>query len=161
MKKFGKHYFVKEPKAETDNITVDDCKNVIDWIYKFGYEPTVDLDEHRIEQIGKYKNVPYLLDTRAAVPQPDNFSKFIYEFCSIARRVCIANHIDPLNFAIKHVDEPPRKNLGFYEGIMQAFEVLNTNVKYGQMNKIQVYGLKYYVIVESIIQKIRGIFNKK
>ncbi len=157
VEKVGEHYFVIEPIAELENITVDDCKDVIQRIYASGYEPSQDLDKYKTRQVGRYNGKMYLLDTRAAVPQPDKFSQFIYDFCSSNKRVFMCNVSD--DSKIEHIDESPRKNLKFIEGIKEAFDVVNTNIKYGTNSKIEGFGLKYYIIIESVIQKIKGIWD--
>ena len=161
VKKSGEHFFVVEPKAEQDGVTTEDCKDVIKRIYKAGYEPSRDLDEYKIRQVGRYNGKTYLLDTRAALPQPDRFSKFIYRFCNSINRVLIAEKVDPTNFEIKHIDESPRKNLRFAEGIKEVYEVIDKNVKHGCMGKLESYIIKYGVLVESVIQKFIGLFDKK
>ena len=161
VKKSGEHFFVIEPKAEQEGITIEDCKDVIGRIYKAGYEPSGDLDEYKIRQVGRYNGKTYLLDTRAALPQPDRFSKFIYRFCDSTNRVLIAEKVDPTNFEMKHIDENPRKNLGFVEGIKEVYEVIDKNVKHGCMGKLESYIIKYGVLVESVIQKFIGLFDKK
>lgn len=161
VEKSGEHFFVIEPKAEQEGITIDDCKDVIKRIYKAGYEPSSDLDEYKIRQVGRYNGKMYLLDTRAALPQPDRFSKFIYRFCNSTNRVLIVEKVDPTNFEMKHIDESPRKNLGFVEGIKEAFDVIDTNVKHGCMSKLESFIIKYGVLVESVIQKFIGILDKK
>lgn len=161
VEKSGEHFFVIEPKAEQEGITIDDCKDVIKRIYKAGYEPSSDLDEYKIRQVGRYNGKMYLLDTRAALPQPDRFSKFIYRFCNSTNRVLIVEKVDPTNFEMKHIDESPRKNLGFVEGIKEAFDVIDTNVKRGCMGKLESFIIKYGVLVESVIQKFIGILDKK
>ena len=161
VKKSGEHFFVIEPKAEQDGVTTEDCKDVIKRIYKAGYEPSRDLDEYKIRQVGRYNGKVYLLDTRAALPQPDRFSKFVYRFCNSTNRVLIADKVDPTNFEVKHIDETPRKNLGYVEGIKKAFDVIDTNVKHGCGNKFESFIIKYGLLVESVIQKFIGLFDKK
>jgi hypothetical protein len=161
VEKSGEHFFVIEPKAEQEGITIEDCKDVIKRIYKAGYEPSSDLDEYKIRQVGRYNGKMYLLDTRAALPQPDRFSKFIYRFCNSINRVLIAEKVDPTNFEVKHIDETPRKNLGYVEGIKKAFDVIDTNVKHGCGNKFESFIIKYGLLVESVIQKFIGLFDKK
>lgn len=161
VEKSGEHFFVIEPKAEQEGITIEDCKDVIKRIYKAGYEPSSDLDEYKIRQVGRYNGKMYLLDTRAALPQPDRFSKFIYRFCDSINRVLIVEKVDPTNFEMKHIDESPRKNFGFAEGIKEAFDVIDTNVKHGCMGKFESYIIKYGVLVESAIQKFISLFDKK
>ncbi len=132
VEKFGKTYFVKEAKADTKNVTQKDCKAVIAQLYKEGFEPSIDLDQYKLRQIGIYKGKSYLLDTRAALPQPDKFSRYVYNFCNINKRVFFPNKVSDLDFSIKHVDETPRANLTFRQGIAKMWEVAKTNLKYGK-----------------------------
>lgn len=163
VEKIGDYYFVIEPKASTKSVTKEDCKDVIKRIYQSGYEPSVDLGEYTLRQVGIYDGKPYLLDTRAAVPQPNRFSKFIYDFCSSYQRVFRVKVVDinKIEAGFGHVDESPRENLQFWTGVKKAFEVIDENVKHGFAEKPEGIGLKYYILIESVIQKIKGIFDKK
>ena len=153
VENFGKTFFVKEVKADTTNITIYDCESVIKNIYKEGFEPSKDLDKYRTWQIGKYNNKPYLLDTRAALPRPNMFSKYIYKCCKDYQRVFHLKSLTAENIVrdeaerakrvkkeglkVLHMDETPRKNLDFIEGINLVNNVVKENIKYEQWNKFQ------------------------
>lgn len=132
VKKFGQTYFVREPKAETKGITPKDCEDVIRRIYEAGYEPSADLYPYATRQIGIYNGKPYLLDTRCAVPQPNRFSKFVYDFCHVNCRVLIAHKVDPYDFSFQHIDETPRPNLSLKKGLAKIFNMMKLNMKYGK-----------------------------
>lgn len=157
VEKVGEHYFVIEPQAKTKGVTNEDCKDVIKRIYKAGYEPSIDLGEHTLRQVGIFEGKPYLLDTRAALPQPNKFSKFIYDFCDSNQRVFRPKLIDinDISAGCGHVDETPRKNLGFIEGIKKAFGIIKENMEHGYIDAFEESELKFYVIVKSIIQKLK------
>lgn len=95
-----------------------------------GCEPSRDFNEHRLQQVGIYNGKPYLLDTRCAVPQPNRFSRFVYDFCSINKRVYFANTVD--EFCFEHIDETPRPNLSFRKGLAKMWTVMKDNMKAGR-----------------------------
>lgn len=130
VEKFGKTYFVREPKADIENVTSDDCRDVIRRLFMSGCEPSRDFDEHRLQQVGIYNGKPYLLDTRCAVPQPNRFSRFVYDFCTINRKVYFANAPD--EFCFEHIDETPRPNLSFRKGLAKMRTVIRDNMKAGK-----------------------------
>ena len=170
VEKFGQTYFVKEVKADTRNITIDDCKSVINRIYKEGFEPSKDLDEYRTWQIGKYSNKPYLLDTRAAVPRPNQFSEYIYNCCNDYKRVFhlkswtaediikdeqeTAELVKKEGLKALHMDETPRKNLEFIEGISLVNQIVKENIKYKQWNKFQSSLIMFDTIINGFIYKL-------
>lgn len=128
VEKFGRTYFVKEAKADIKNVTENDCIDVINRIYNAGLETSRDFSQYRTEQVGIYNGKPYLIDTRCAVPQPDRFSRFVYDFCSINKRVYFSNNMD--EFCFEHIDETPRPNLSFKKGLAKMWEIIKTNIKY-------------------------------
>jgi len=135
VEKFGDHYFVVEAKADTSDVTKADCLDVIKRVYQGGCEPSRDLNVHTLRQVGKLDGKAYLLDTRAAMPQPDEFSSFIYNFCSEHRCVYHDQLLNADSWGVEsfrdiHVDETPRKNLSFIQGCAMAQEVIKDNVKY-------------------------------
>lgn len=130
VEKFGKTYFVREPKADVKSVTREDCRDVIRRLFTAGFEPSRDFDEHRLQQVGIYSGKPYLLDTRCAVPQPNRFSRFVYDFCSINKRVYFANTVD--EFCFEHIDETPRPNLSFRKGLAKMWTVIRDNMKAGK-----------------------------
>lgn len=132
VEKFGKAYFVKEPKADTKSVTTEDCQDVIKRLYKAGCEPSADFDDYRLKQVGIYKGKPYLLDTRCAMPQPNRFSKFVYDFCRVNTRVFFLHKIDPCDFSIQHIDETPRPNLSLRKGVAKIFNMMKLNMKHGK-----------------------------
>jgi len=139
VEKFGQTYFVREAKADTKKVTQQDCINVIRRLYETGYEPSADLDQYKLRQVGIYKGKPYLLDTSAAVPQPDRFLRFVYDFCTINNRVLISRKVDPLDFSFAHIDETPRPNFSFKRGLAKMWNMMKTNMKYGK----KPFSLKY------------------
>ena len=144
--KVNKTYIVQQPKAETDNLGVEDCRDVIARIKKAGFELSRDMDEYKTRQIGRYNGKNYLLDSRCAVPCPNRFSRFVYDFCQNHRRVFMLR--DMSNSALDsyeremfrlaktygpqvlHVGEAPRKNLSLSEGISMIIELMKENMKY-------------------------------
>lgn len=168
VEKFGETFFVKEPRAEIKNITIDDCKDVIRRIYEANLEPSRDFNMYRTRQIGKINGKAYLLDTRCAVPQPDMFSKFIYNFCSNNKRVFISNYVD-FETEMKeneeilrkygrkgfHIDETPRANLTLRQGLKESFKVIRENCKYKCWSWDYAIGAAEYVIMKGIIEKIK------
>lgn len=175
VKKFGETYFVKEAKADTQNITIEDCNNVIKRIHQEGFEPSNDLDKYRTWQIGKYKDIPYLLDTRAAIPKPDSFSRFIYDCCNSYRRVYHAKSMDAEailkeeketaelvkkeGLKVLHMDETPRANLSFKEGIKKVRAIAQENIKFNQWNKIQGSLIILDTVIRGFAYKIMGKFK--
>ena len=147
VEKVGKTYFVREAKADTKNVGINDCFNVLRRIRKSGLEPSMDLDVYKTEQIGKYQGRAYLLDTRCAVPRPNRFSRFVYDFKrfnmrvyraisfsaeAIAKREVIeAKRLKSFGPQFLHVDESPRPNLSFKRGVAVMQGVMNRNRKYG------------------------------
>lgn len=132
VENFGKTYFVREAKADTKSVTRQDCADVIRRLYEAKCEPSRDLDEYKLRQVGIFNGRAYLLDTRCAVPQPDWFSRFVYDFCVINKRVFISREVDPLDFSFKHIDETPRANLSLKKGLAKMWEVMKTNMKSGK-----------------------------
>lgn len=146
VKKINKTYIVQEAKAETDNLSIDDCKDVISRIKKAGFELSSDMDEYKTRQIGRYNGKIYLLDTRCAVPQPNRFSKFVYKFCTNHRRIFTLRDMQPealdkyeqemFKLAEKygpqvfHAKEAPRKNLSLKEGFSMMWNIMKENIKY-------------------------------
>ena len=139
-------YIVKQPKAETNNITIDDCKDVIRRILNAGLELSNDMSVYKTCQIGKYNGKNYLLDTRCAVPRPNAFSRFVYNFCKRHRRVIIVRsmstealreyHKEMMMLVEKegpqalHVNEAPRKNLSLGQGLLKIWNLMKENMKY-------------------------------
>ncbi len=146
--KVNKTYIVKQPKAKTDNITIDDCKDVISRIRRSGLELSKDMNEYRTWQVGKYNGKSYLLDTRCAVPRPNAFSRFVYRFCDAHKRVFEVRSMNPEAIAkykkemdklvekngpqVLHINETPMKNLSFREGVSKIWSIMKKNMKYGQ-----------------------------
>lgn len=179
VEKFGKTFFVKEVKADTANITIEDCERVIRNIYKEGFEPSKDLDKYRTWQIGKYNNKPYLLDTRAALPRPNRFSEYIYNCCRDYQRVFqlksltvedivkdeakTAELVKKEGLKVLHMDETPRKNLDFIEGINLVNTVVKENIKYEQWNRLQGAIIMFETIVRGSLlkatNKIKSMFQ--
>lgn len=179
VEKFGKTFFVKEVKADTANITIEDCERVIKNIYKEGFEPSKDLDKYRTWQIGKYNNKPYLLDTRAALPRPNRFSEYIYNCCRDYKRVFqlkswtaedivkdeakTAELVKKEGLKVLHMDETPRKNLDFIEGINLVNTVVKENIKYEQWNRLQGAIIMFETIVRGSLlkatNKIKSMFQ--
>lgn len=134
VEKQGKTYFVKEPKADTKNVTREDCSNIIKRLKKSGLEPSKNLDEYRTSQIGKYQDKAYLLDTRSAVPRPNRFSRFVYDFRNFNLRGFKSISFDSEKIArrdVLHVDEFPRPNLSFKRGLTIMAGVMKRNMQYG------------------------------
>ena len=177
VEKFGDTYFVQEVKAETKNITIEDCKNVIERIYKEGYEPSRDLDKYRTWQIGKHNNIPYLLDTRAAVPRPNSFSRFIYDCCNNYKRVFYvksmnaesimkeeletAKLVKEKGLNVLHMDETPRANLSYKDGLKKVSEIIQENIKFGQWNKLQGFIAMFETIIVGTVYKTINKINIK
>lgn len=133
VEKYGKTYFVKEAKADTENVTEKDCSDIIKRLKKSGLEPSMDFDEYRTWQVGKYKDKAYLLDTRCAVPRPDRFSRFVYDFKAFNSRVIKIIALDSKKITkTMHIDEFPRPNLSFKRGLAIMLGVMNRNKQHGQ-----------------------------
>lgn len=132
VEKFGRTYFVREPKADIKSVTRDDCADVIKRLFMAGCEPSRDFNEHRLQQVGIYNGKPYLLDTRCAVPQPNRFSRFVYDFCSINRRVFFVRNVDSTDFTFEHIEETPRPNLSLRKGLAKMWTVMKDNMKAGR-----------------------------
>lgn len=143
VEKVGNTYFVREAKADTKNINKEDCFNILKQIHKLGLEPSRDFDGYSTEQIGKYQGRTYLLDTRCAVPRPNRFSRFIYDFKTFNSRVIkvmsLSNNaitkrenrqtelIELVGPQILHIDEKPRPNLSFKRGLALIRGVMKRN----------------------------------
>lgn len=142
----NKTYIVKQPKAETNNITIEDCRDVISRIRRSGLGLSRDLNEYRTWQVGKYNGKSYLLDTRCAVLRPNAFSRFIYWFCNMHTKVVevrdmrpkalekyeteLAELVEKNGPQVLHINEAPMKNLSFREGISKIGAVMKENMKY-------------------------------
>lgn len=147
VEKVGKTYFVREVKADTKNISIQDCIDVITRIHKAGLETSADLDRYKTRQIGKYQGKAYLLDTRCALPRLDRFSRFVYDFKRFNNRVTKLirfsaeyiekreafdeKRIELFGPRILHVDETPRPNLSFKRGLKIIQGVMCRNIKAG------------------------------
>lgn len=132
VEKFGENYFVREPKADTKSVTKEDCKDVIRRLFEAGFEPSNDFDQYGLRQVGIYKGKSYLLDTRCAVPQPNRFSRFVYDFCQVNIRVLVSRKVDPMDFSFEHIDETPRPNLSLRKGLDKIFNMMKLNMKHGK-----------------------------
>lgn len=170
VEKFGETYFVKEVKADTENVTRADCKDVIQRIYDEGFEPSRDFDEYKTRQVGYYKGKPYLLDTRAALPRPNAFSEYIYKCCDNYRCIyhlntmraedIIREEAERENLVKKeglralHVDETPRRNLSFKEGIKLVERIVQENIDYNRWNKFDKICVMLYTTILASIYKL-------
>lgn len=146
--KINQTYIVKQAKADTKNLSIADCNDVISRIKKAGFELSQDMDSSKIRQIGKYNGKNYLLDTRCAVPPPNAFSRFIYNFCKKHKYVYELRDMSPEAInkyerelselsqkygpQVYHVNETPRKNLSLKEGFAMILSLIKENIKYGQ-----------------------------
>ena len=146
--KVNKTYIIKQPKAETDNTTVADCKDVISRIRHSGLELSRDMNEYRTWQVGKYNGKSYLLDTRCAIPRPNAFFFFLYRFCNMHKQVIEVRDIrsealekcekemkelvEKKGPQVLHINEAPMKNLSFKEGISKIWAIIKENIKYGK-----------------------------
>lgn len=164
VEKFGKTYFVREPKADTKNISVADALNVIKRIQSAGLETSKDFHKYKTCQIGKYNGKVYLLDTRCAVPRPNAFSRFIYDFKSFNLRVLKTESFSPEAIAKRderfdrnvklfgprylHIDEYPRPNLSFKRGLKIMKSVMKRNKNYG------LPSIDSYTIIRCILRLI-------
>lgn len=156
VEKIGKTYFVKEAKADTKNVSKEDCIDIIKRLKKLELEPSSDLDIYKTWQIGKYQGKTYILDTRCAVPRPNRFSRFIYDFKIFNSMVskgfyCSAEAlrkeeqrerklVELFGSQILHLDETPRPNLSLKRGFTIMRGVINRNLKYG-LPGISINGL--------------------
>lgn len=170
VEKFGETFFVKEVKANTENITRADCRDVIQRIYNEGLEPSRDFDEYRTWQVGRYKGKSYLLDTRAALPRPNTFSEYIYQCCNDYRLIYrpktmraedIVREEAEREKLIKkeglkalHIDETPRKNLGFKEGIKLVDRIAQENIDYNRWSKFDRFWVMLYTVNTAFIYKL-------
>lgn len=141
VEKFKNIYIIREPKAKTENLTTNDVKKVIDKIKKAGFETSRDLTINSTRQIGIYKGEAYLLDTRCAMPRPNIFSRFVYDFCEKHQKAIILKNIldvpkenlrleKDYNPLLLHIDETPRKNLSFTAGMKMLLNCINENINY-------------------------------
>lgn len=154
VEKINDTYIVQEVKADTSNVTQDDCIRVINEIKKAGYEISQDFDEYKTRQVGKYDGKPYLLDTRCAVPKPNKWSEFIYKFYRDYNRIHKLKRMSPEAIAeeerkmselakkygpkVYHIVELPRRNISFQEGLNVIIKVLK-----GEYVELKPWNIEY------------------
>lgn len=139
VEKYGKTYTVKQPKADTENITREHFLDVKKRI-RYGL-CELSADGRKYEQYGLYNGKPYLLDTRCAMPMPNAWTLLIDEICSRLNKCCTI--LSPEQYDLKqelkfkekgyfayHCDETPRKSVTFKEGLLKLFNTIKNNVKY-------------------------------
>ena len=149
--KINDTYIVREVKADTKNVTPDDCLDVIRRMDEQGFEPSSDLDKYRVEQVGIYNGKAYLLDTRCALPKPDEYTCFIHNFCNDNRRVYYS-HFD-INKEDCHVEEIPKANLTLTQGNSMAWKIIKDNIKNGFLTLPEGLNLMMKVIKLGILLK--------
>lgn len=139
VEKWGKTFIVKQPKADTENVTVEHCREVGRKIQHNLCE--LSTDGWKAEQYGLYNGRPYLLDTRCAMPLPNLWSFFIDNLCKKLNKCYTVmteeqRHAELLldyeerGYFAYHCDETPRKNLTFGEGLAKLYKTIKTNYKY-------------------------------
>ncbi len=124
LDKFEDFFLVREAKADTLNVKPHHLDIVLKKMKKCKLEPSRDF--YRLEQIGLYKNEPFLLDTRCAMPQPNVFSRFVYDFHFNYRRVIQLQKVDA-NAPIVHIDETPRANISLKKGLSIIINTIREN----------------------------------
>lgn len=139
IEKYGKTYVVVQPKADTENITKEDCINVIRRIYRNFCE--ISRDGNKLEQYGLFNGKAYLIDTRCAMPLPNTYTIIIDKLCKKLNKCYTfitkeqSKKEQEEAYKIKgyfsyHCDEIPRKSLTFTEGIKKIYRVLRNNIMY-------------------------------
>lgn len=139
VEKYGKTYIVRQPKADTENITKEDVNDAIKRIYSHGCELSKDGDKY--EQYGKYNGKAYLIDTRCAMPMPSVYTIIIDKICKKINKCYVwvskeqheaerAQAYKEKGYLSYHVDETPRKSLRFKDGLIKLFQTVKNNIKY-------------------------------
>ncbi len=139
IEKYGKTYIVKQPKADTENITREHFLNVAKRIYLGGCE--LSSDAYKYEQYGLYDGKPYLIDTRCAMPMPNIWTCIVDKIYKKINKcyTFVTEEQDELNrkLAYKekgyfsyHCDETPRKSLTLKGGLLKIFYAIKNNIKY-------------------------------
>lgn len=143
VEKYGKTYIVRQPKANIENITEADFKDVRKRIYSHGCE--LSRDGYRYEQYGIFNGKPYLIDTRCAMPMPSLYTMFIDIICKKLNKCYVFVNqeqgrlekeagIKAKGYFYYHSDETPRKSLTFKGGIIKLFNTVKNNIKYKKNN---------------------------
>lgn len=158
VEKYGKTYIVKQPKADTENITHEDFKNVVKRIYSNWCE--LSKDGTRYEQYGLYNGKAYLIDTRCAMPMPNIYTIIIDKISRKINKCYVyvnkehseqekAEGLKKKGYFYYHVDETPRKSLKFKGGIVKLFNTIKNNIKYRKNHYCIPYeesrGLQYRI----------------
>ena len=139
VEKYGNTYIVKQPKADTKNITHEHFKAVVKQIYSHGCE--LSKDGTKFEQYGLYTGKPYLIDTRCAMPMPSIYTVIIDNICKKINKCYVwvskeqheaekAQAYKEKGYFSYHVDETPRNSLNFRGGILKLFSTIKNNLKY-------------------------------
>lgn len=118
VEKYGKTYIVRQPKADTENITKEHFLDVTKRIYLGRCE--LSTDGNKYEQYGLYNGKPFLVDTRCAMPMPNIWTIVVDEIYKKINK-CYTyiskeqyKHEKDLAYKEKgyfsyHCDETPRK----------------------------------------------------
>ena len=139
VEKYGKTYIVKQPKADTENITREHFMEVAKRIVNAWCE--LSKDGTKYEQYGLYKGKPYLIDTRCAMPMPNAWTVIIDELCKRLNKCYTSlskeqqESEQELKFKEKgyfsyHCDETPRKSLTIKGGLWKLYTTIKNNIKY-------------------------------
>jgi len=139
VEKYGKTYIVRQPKADTKNITKEHFRDVVKRIYSHGCELSRDGDKY--EQYGLYKGKAYLIDTRCAMPMPNIYTMIIDNICKKINKcyVYVNKEQDKMEreeglkekgYFFYHTDETPRESLNFKGGLIKLFNTIKNNIKY-------------------------------
>lgn len=126
MDKYNDFYLVREVKAKTTGLNNLHMKLILKKMKACKLEPSRDFC---IEQIGLYGNEPLLLDTRCAMPKPDKFSRFVYDFQKRYKKH-IQIKVPDFNAPLTHIDETPRPNLSLKQGTSIIIATIKENIRY-------------------------------
>ena len=139
VEQYGKTYIVRQPKADTENITHEHFRDVVKRIYSHGCE--LSKDGYRYEQYGLYNGKAYLIDTRCAMPMPSIYTMLIDKICGKINKCYIyitkeqgetekAEGLKEKGYFYYHADETPRKSVNFKGGLIKLFNTIRNNIKY-------------------------------
>ena len=153
VEKYGKTYIVKQPKADTKNITKEQFLEVAKRIINSWCE--LSKDGRKLEQYGLYNGKPYLIDTRCAMPMPNAWTVIVDEICKKLNKCYTSLSKEQyesereLKFKEKgyfsyHCDETPRKSLTIKGGLLKLFTTIKNNIKYRK---------NHYCIPYEVMQK--------
>lgn len=163
VEQYGKTYIVKQPMADTENITNEEWKDTVKRIIlKGGCE--LSKDGYKYEQYGRYEGKVYLLDTRCAMPLPNLWTIIVDKIYSKHNKCYVyvnkeqsemekEDAYKKIGYFSYHTDETPRKSLDFKGGLLKIFTMVKNNIKYKknhycipyEVSRAQMLQLKKYI----------------